>query len=229
MRKLFTLYFLVQALHCFSASYLSVWYIADHKEDCGANGKCLLIRNSPDEAWKIFNDTISGFNYEEGYEYCLVVEIDKSIFTNTANQETITATHYKLGELKSKTLTNTTTPKTFANAILPDSSKWLLYKLRMKDGSTRTFSIQKAFLQFNTSNNTFSGNNDCNGISGDFTLIGDSIRFGNISSTLLACSRHSIEPDFMTMLKMATNIKVYKKMLYLTKGKALLGLFTRKL
>ena len=36
--------------------------------------RCLLVRNSPDQEWTYFYDTIEGFTYEEGFHYRLSVD-----------------------------------------------------------------------------------------------------------------------------------------------------------
>ena len=200
----------------FSADYLKVLYIADHFDTCGQQ-KCLLVRESPEEPYKIWKNTINGFSYQEGFTYCILITISNTDSTTVS---------YSLNEIKTKIKTGNNDKKLYSN--LPDSSIWLLYKLRTKDGSTRTFSVQKAYLQFYNANATFSGNSDCNTISGDFSIKENNIQFNNIASTKMACGKHSIEPDFLMMLNTATTFKITPKLLYITKGKTLLGLFTRK-
>jgi heat shock protein HslJ len=95
----------------------------------------------------------------------------------------------------------------------------------MKDG-TRTFSITKAFIQFNTNNNTAFGSSDCNGFTATYT--NDSVfKLENMSSTLLACKR-SVEKEFIAALTITNHIKITSKLLYLYDDKKLLAIFTRK-
>lgn len=217
VRKIIIGLLLLTTYNSFSTDYLKVLYIADHQRDCGTQ-KCLLVRTSPEQPYEIWTQGIEGFSYTEGFEYCLLV---------TSKNTDSTHVSYVLNEIKYKNRTTIATTAASSH-LLPDSSIWLLYKLRMKDGSTRTFSMQKAYLQFDTGHNTFSGNSDCNSISGDIVLTDSTIQFGNIVSTKMACGKHSIEPEFMQMLYSAARIKVTPKLLYLMKGKTLLGLFTRK-
>jgi len=58
---------------------------------------------------------------------------------------------------------------------------------------------KKPFLQFNVADLEFSGNSSCNSIGGKFTSNGDSLRFGNSRSTLMACPGNG-EQTFMKML-----------------------------
>lgn len=218
MKKIILFHIFFAAFQAFSSVYLKVLYVADHKTDCGTT-KCLLTRDTPTDTFSVFNHTIGGFNYEEGYEYCLLVEVQQSDSQQLK---------YILSELKSKTKTilNTATALKKQFLSIPDSSKWMLYKLRMKDGSTRTFSLQKAYLQFDTKNNTVSGNTDCNALSAGFTIDSSSFKFDNIVTTKMACGKHAIEQEFLNMMNSATNYKVTSKLFYLLKGKTLLGLFT---
>ncbi|MBK9328004.1 MAG: META domain-containing protein [Sphingobacteriales bacterium] len=108
-----------------------------------------------------------------------------------------------------------------------DSSTWLLYKLKMKDG-IKTFSLQKAYLQFDMKNNTVTGNTDCNSFSASVTIDKSQLTFENVITTKMACRKHSIETDFLKAINSATNYKVASKMLYLYKGKSLVALFTKK-
>lgn len=204
----------------FSEEYLKVLYVADYSTNCGQQ-KCLMVRSSPEQPYQQISQQIEGFNYKEGFEYCLLV---------TYKSTDSTSITYTLSEIKSKIKTQNTLNEDVkkTQTILPDSSVWLLYKLRLKDGSNRTFSIQKVFLQFDAVNNTFKGNTGCNTVSGDFTLDSNKIHFDNIITTQAACGKHSIEKEILDALNKAAEIKVSKKLLYLTNGKTLLGLFTKK-
>ena len=228
MKSLFLIISFFTSLSSFSAVYLKVLYIADHYTDCG-NQKCLLSRDTPTDSFTVFYPTITGFKYEEGYEYCLLIEIQTTGVAEPANTEDSSAIRYVLSEVKSKikTAKNKSDYTPESTTVISDSTKWMLYKLRMKDGSTKTFTVQKAFLQFNKNNSTFNAFSDCNGISGEFSIKGDTIQFDNITSTLLSCGKRSIEKDFISAIKSATIVKITPKMLYLKKGKTLLGLFTK--
>ncbi|HNE51358.1 MAG TPA: META domain-containing protein, partial [Chitinophagales bacterium] len=113
------------------------------------------------------------------------------------------------------------------SAAINDTA-WWLYKLRMKDGGIRTFTLQKAYLKFDFHTHTFIGYSDCNTISGEFTITATAIKFDNIVSSDIACGKHSIDNEFMQLLYTADTIKISGKLLYLTKRKTLLGLFTLK-
>jgi heat shock protein HslJ len=218
MVQQFLLYFFILTSISLQASnYLKVMYIADSTTTCG-DKKCMMYRNSPEENYQPLPTTIEGFIYKEGFEYCILV---------TAKTIDSTHTTYKLQEIKSKTKGVKTNKDTLHSTIFNDTT-WLLYKLRMKDGNTRSFTLQKAYLKLDFYTHTITGNSDCNSISGEFTITDAAIKFENIVSSNAACGKHSIDKEFMQMFYTADKIKINGKLLYLTKGKMLLGLFTLK-
>jgi heat shock protein HslJ len=229
MKKFIFILLMTSLSNSFAAVYLKVVYIADYKSDCGI-GKCILTRDAPTDSFTVFNNNIEGFTYEEGFEYCILMEIQTPGVSEPAIPFDSTQIKYVLSEIKSKVKTkkDSVTKNTTINSAITGSSKWMLYKLKMKDGSTRTFSIQKAFLQFDTKNNTISGSTECNGFTASVDITENTLIITNANSTLLACGKRSIEPAFLEMLKNTTHYKATSKLLYLYKDKKLLGLFTRK-
>lgn len=220
MRSILLLLLLIP-VQLFSENYYKVIYIADHKADCGNGKKCLLTRDSPSEVWEIFENNIEGFNYEEGYEYCVLAEIQYPFSGGVSDS---VHPKYILNDIKSKIKTGK-----ISQGIknIPDSSKWILYKLKTRDGN-RTFSMPKAYLQFYIKSNTISGNTECNDLSATFTIDSFQIKFENITTTKIACKKRSIEPDFLKMMKEASHYKIASNVLYIYKGKYLLAMFTRK-
>ncbi len=210
MRWFILLSFLFSTQYEFAASYLKVLYVADHKEN-----DLYLIRENPTEAWKPTSAAIEGFTYEPGYEYCILVEAQ--------SLDSLKMEKYIFKELKSKAYTNaahlSTTPG--------DTTKWLLYKMKRKDG-TQTFSLTKAYLQFNFKDKTFNGESDCNTISGTIRTDSTNLKFENIGITQHPCGKHSIQPDLLKVLSQTTSFKMTKNLLYLYKDKFLLALFNRK-
>lgn len=52
-------------------------YVGPNLVDCvgAVPQQCLLIKENPDDEWSLFYDQIEGFDFEEGYEYELIVEV----------------------------------------------------------------------------------------------------------------------------------------------------------
>ena len=227
MKRIFIILWMLSYTPMFAAVYLKVVYIADHSVDCGSD-KCLLLRDSPADTFSVFKNKIQGFTYEEGFEYCILMEIQSPGVSNPSLPFDSSQIKYVLSEIKSKikTTTNLIDSKKII-CIIPDSSKWMLYKLRMKE-ETKTFSIQKAYLQFDTKNNTVTGNTECNSLNASFSADLSQLKFSNITTTKIACNKRSIEPTFINMMNTATSYKVTSKLLYIYNGKYLVALFTKK-
>ena len=54
-------------------------YVGSELADCTgvAPQKCMLVKENPDDEYVMFYDQIAGFEYEEGYEYELLVQVEK--------------------------------------------------------------------------------------------------------------------------------------------------------
>lgn len=52
-------------------------YVADYKKDCEGVGQqsCYLVKDNPEDEWRLFYSEIEGFEYEAGKVYTLTVEI----------------------------------------------------------------------------------------------------------------------------------------------------------
>jgi heat shock protein HslJ len=64
-------------------------YVASQMVDCEAQSPrtCFLVKENPDEQWRVWNDAIDGFQFEPGFEYELIVsesEIDDPTSAGTA-------------------------------------------------------------------------------------------------------------------------------------------------
>ncbi len=202
----------------YANSYLKVLYIAD--STATLNGKpYFFTKNTPTDSLVLFPYNIEGFNYETGFEYCILVDV---ITTQQNNDSSLTK--YILNDIKYK---KKTTQNLTAKSAFQDSSKWMLYKLKMKDG-TKTFSISKAYIQFDIVNNTINGNTDCNTFHADFTEDSATLQFKNMITTKMACSKRAIEPAFINMLHNTTHFAIKSKLLYVYQHKKLLAIFIRK-
>ncbi len=202
----------------YADSYLKILYIADSTSTINGTSY-LYAKNTPSDSLVLFPYNIDGFNYETGFEYCILVDV-----ISTTQNEDASVTKYVLNDIKYK-------KKTVQNAIpksaFQDSSKWMLYKLKMKDG-TKTFSISKAYIQFDIVNNTINGNTDCNTFHADFTEDTTTLQLKNIITTKMACSKRAIEPTFINMLHNTTHFAIKSKLLYVYQHKKLLAIFIRK-
>lgn len=230
MKKIALLLFVFISVNTFSAVYLKVLYIADHQVICtnDTTQKCFLVRDNPTDAWTIFNHKIDGFVYEDGTEYCILLEVQTLGVSEPPVPFDSTQIRYVLSEIKSKKsnqIKNQETGKS-PNAI-PDNSRWILYKLKTKS-EIKTFSVAKENMEFISTENKVSGSTSCNSFTATCTKDEKNISFTSIITTKMACRKHSNEPEFLQMLQNVDNYKVKKNVLYLFKGKTMLGMFTKK-
>ena len=225
MKKIIIFFVFFSFIEAYAAVYLKVIYIADHTMNCNEQ-KCLLVRDSPTDTFQLFDKKIEGFNYQEGFEYCLLIEVQTQGISEPAILKDSSKTKYVLSEIKSKIKTDTTTKSLNNTTSIPDSSKWILYKLKTKDG-TKTFSVSKAYLQFDVKNNIAIGNTDCNDFTASFSL-DTSLIFENIIITKMNCKRFSSESAFLNALNSTNKFKATPKLLYLYNDKKLVAIFTRK-
>lgn len=228
MKRILVLASFIVSLNASAESYLKIIYIADSTVECNNGEECLQIRDAPTTNWSVYNGLIDGFTYENGFEYCLLVDV-LSNKTNGPTDDSIVEL-YKLKEVKYKKATSSKTNDTLSAAstsTIPDSSKWILYKLKRKEG-TKTFSISKAYIQFDMVNNKMEAYADCNTIQAAIFSDNMQLKIENISVSSLTCGKKSIETDFINTLKAVTHYKIKSKLLYLYNNSSLLALFTLK-
>ena len=81
--------------------------IASKKGDCVGVGpqKCLLVKESITQNWEYFYDNISGLNYEEGFEYEIIVS-EKEIENPPQDASSIETTLIKIISKIEKTSEN---------------------------------------------------------------------------------------------------------------------------
>lgn len=209
--------FFLFPLSSWASSWLKVVYLADHKVACDSLQTCYLIKNSPQENWTPLPVPIEGFRYEEGYAYCLLLEVQDTVISGHSGQ------HYIFHQILSKEKTNPENTYTLPT-LIPDSCKWMLYKLKTADG-TQTFSLPKAYLQFGRANEAVNGESGCNHFTSPVLMDSTHLSFYDLRSGNNKCSRHSIEPELLKALKNTTHYKISKSMLYLYREKYLLAIF----
>ena len=116
--------------------------------------KCLLIKENADDEYTFFYDTIEGFEWEEGFEYELLVEVSK-VDNPAADSSSI---RYKLVEVVSKQ----------AVAVPPILSildgKWSFGSMTVDGNDVRLPDGNQAYLIID--GESVSGVSGCNNFSG---------------------------------------------------------------
>src|SRR6476646_5056543 len=133
MRWLLWLMFAITCIPTFSRSFLKIIYVSSQTPECDTLHTCLFIKDSPDQEWRSFQQPIEGFQYTPGYEYCLLVEVSKVNSNPPVPFDTVHL-QYKLTEIRSK-VNKLVASDVSGDIQNVDTVKWMLYKLKTKDGT----------------------------------------------------------------------------------------------
>ena len=152
--------------------------VADRKIACAGDFECIQIKEKASAQWRVYADTIEGFNYEEGYEYKLSVMPLQTKNTLSGLYEE----KYKLLSVVSKRKTD------YNPCDRLGGRKWVL--VSMFD-TRRVLSTSDTilFVQFNTKEGKLSGKNVCNSFTGSYNCQGSKISITNIVSTKMMCKK----------------------------------------
>lgn len=78
------------------------------------------------------------------------------------------------------------------------NSKW---KLQSINGNKLDEGIKAPWIEIKLEDNHFFGFGGCNSLNGEVELTGDSLKFGRIISTKMACLNHNIENEFLWIFR----------------------------
>lgn len=175
----------------------TIWINAT-KAKCNAglmDKECYLIKkDKSQEKWEFMSDEIEGFQYEEGYEYEIMIRTEK-----IANPP-MDASSLKYSLLK--VISKTSSPKG-----LSLSNQWIISSFH--DAGDKSQVVSKdAYIIIDLSNNNFKGNGSCNKIAGNVQVTDDHIKFGKIISTKKACPNLQQESKFVKALEQANTYKI---------------------
>ena len=142
---------------------------------------CMMVKNSPEEEYTYFYDQIEGFEYEEGYEYELTVQVTP-VENPPADASSL---KYSLVEIVSKTAVEPATSETSSL----DGNAWQLESYAVDgaqvdatEGGVYTFTAKEGENPAQMDAHT-----GCNNISATYTDEGDTFKFGMGISTAKAC------------------------------------------
>jgi heat shock protein HslJ len=149
--------------------------------DCtgAAPQKCMLIKENPEDEYTLFFDQIEGFNYEEGFEYQLVV-VEQEVEDPPADAYSI---RWILIEELSKT------PVESANENQLEWTDWVMVSYLTQDGEViESLPGVNATALFQ--DGQVIGNASCNNFSGEYEVDGSNITVGPLASTEMLCGGH---------------------------------------
>lgn len=165
-------------------------YIKEVKTPCTTviETECLQVKYKKNQEWQTFSAPISGFNFEKGFEYEIIVD-KKKINKAAADQNNFSYTFVKMVKKTPKQLPPA------ANFAQVKASNWYLIGMNEKDVAS-----EKLTLKFDADHpriNLFGG---CNNYFGNYTVTDQTISFGPMMGTMMACQdKMNIENAYVGM------------------------------
>ena len=161
------------------------FYIGPKLEDCpGAGGqKCLMVKENPEADYQYFHQPIEGFDYEEGYEYEIVVNVEK-VENPPADGSSL---KYTLVEIVSKTPVAAASEATHAEQSADlGGVEWHLVSYLGPDGMTET--LTEAPITITFSDGRVVGSAGCNRYFATYQVEGEALTIDEaIGRTRMAC------------------------------------------
>lgn len=179
-------------------------YIADRKLDCVENVSdgCMQIRESKKGSWHNFTGKIEGFNYVEGFDYKLKVEV----IPVAAGQ----AASYRLVKVLSQKKTN------YNPAEKLSGKKWYLLTMFADTHYLKLMDTTTIYIEMDVAGKTLSGHGVCNNIKGGIEATASTISFLQIGMTKMACTGNIMEKIVVDMLEEMKTYKLAGNMLTLS-------------
>lgn len=166
MRNLILLCLTLLTLGAF-AQTKSTLYVADRFALCDTN-ECIQLKAKKSAAWQATTAVITGFTYEEGYEYKLKISTDKL----TGKQTLV------------KVLAKKSTG--YNPAVKLEGKKWVVYNLY--DGGTNMWLRDTSvYVTLDVTNGKITGHGVCNKFKGTLTAQGKNITIGELAFTKMRC------------------------------------------
>jgi heat shock protein HslJ len=141
--------------------------------------KCMLVKENPEDDYTLFYEQIEGFNYEEGFEYELVV-VEQEVEDPPADASSI---RWILLEELSKT------PVESANENQLEWTNWVMVSYLNQDGEVIK-SLPGVHATALFQDGQVNGNASCNNFFGEYEVDGSNITVGPLASTEMLCGGH---------------------------------------
>ena len=163
-------------------------YVGSSQVDCTgvAPQKCLQVKEKPADPYQLFYGTIDGFEYEEGYEYELVVRVEQ-IENPPADASNL---QYTLMQVVSKTPVQ---PTANVEVRMPAQTYKLDWYLNAQGEQTAVLPGTEMTLVF--MDGRISGNSGCNQYGGEVQIDGNQIKVGALMSTMMACEEKIMDQE----------------------------------
>lgn len=151
---------------------------------------CMQVKYKNSKGWELFYSQISGFKYEPGYRYVILVNRTKrkNVPADASTFE------YKLKKVVQKTKVKVNT-NTVWDYVL--KHKW---KLIQMNGVTQKDS--PVYMKFDGTQNRVAGKSGCNNFFGGYEKGDETLSFKQMAGTMMACSEdlNKLEHQFLTLI-----------------------------
>jgi len=190
----------------------TIWVSPDQQDCEGVDPQqCVQVKWEQDADWDVFSGQITGYTFEPGYEYELVVEKRRgetsapNTVSNTATVKwrvvEITRTRQVGGSqggvvsISSKDIPGQDIPGKDASGF--GSIQWVLV-----DFGQPLLDTTQIVMTFNFDEMQVSGSSGCNNFSGGFTFDEFQIGFGPMGMTMMACEQNIMDQEsfFLNLL-----------------------------
>ena len=185
-----------------------VMYISSQLADCVgvAPMRCLQVRNSQDEDWQLFYQQIIGFEYEEGFEYKLEVEVE-TVENPPADGSSLKYTLVSVIEKKGVEMENSEDMPVRGDLY---AHTWRLRSYSIGQDVVRIEPDQEVTITFDEEAKRVSGLAACNNYTGTFSIDGTKFTFGELAITQRMCADSSLmelQAAFLGMTRVAERIQ----------------------
>jgi len=186
-------------------------YVGPELVDCTgvAPQKCMLLKENSEDEYTYFYDQIEGFDYEEGYEYELVVK-QEQVENAPADASAI---KWILVEVVSKE------PVTETESATLENTNWVLVAYMNSEGVlTETLADTEVTAIFE--DGQVNGNAGCNGYFGGYEVDETNLRVGPLASTEMFCGNPpgvmDQETAYLAALGSATSYAIVQEQLVIS-------------
>ena len=188
-------------------------YIGPELVDCTgvAPQKCMLVKENPEDDYTLFYDQIEGFDYEEGYEYKLVIK-EEQVEDPPADAS---STKWTLVSVESKE------PVTDSSAVQLEDTDWVMVSYMNADG-VMVEALPGTNSTARIRDGQINGNAWCNGYFGGYEVDGTDLRLGPLASTEMFCGSPpgvmDQETAFLAALGSAATYQIVEDQLTIANG-----------
>ncbi|MGB3701947.1 MAG: META domain-containing protein [Anaerolineales bacterium] len=153
-------------------------YVGPELVDCVgvAPQKCMQVKENPEDEYILFYDQIEGFEYEEGFEYQLIIS-EEQVEDPPADASSI---KWTLVSVESKE------PVADSDTVQLEGTDWLLNSYLNQEGEM-VEPLAGTYTSAYFEDGQVNGKASCNGYFGGYQVEGNSISIGPLASTEMFC------------------------------------------